>query len=280
VSVASESVAVSARAAKRAAPAAQAPAPDAAGAAYRALVLPILLVVAWELSTRFGLVNTRLLVRPSLVVARAWRELAEGGLLPQLGASLARDLLGAAIGSLFGVLAGSLMGVSRLGERVLGPSFHAAKQVAIFAWLPLMSVWLGTGETAKVVFIALAAFYPVALNTFEGIRSVSPQHVEVAKVFRYSPLQVFRRVVLPGAAPSIFTGIKVGLVYAWLGTIGAEYLLAAAPGVGNLMIEGRESFQMDKVLLGVILVGALGFAISALASRLEARVLGWRAARL
>jgi sulfonate transport system permease protein len=249
------------------------------GSSYRALVLPLLLVVAWELSTRFGLVNTRLLVRPSLVAARAWQELSEGGLVQELGASLARDLGGAAIGSLFGLLAGTIMGVSRLGERLLGPSFHAAKQVAIFAWLPLMSVWLGTGETAKVVFIALAAFYPVALNTFEGIRSVSPAHVEVAKVFRFSRLQVFRRVVLPGAAPSIFTGVKVGLVYAWLGTIGAEYLLAAAPGIGNLMIDGRESFQMDKVLLGVILVGAIGFAISAVASRLELRILGWRALR-
>jgi sulfonate transport system permease protein len=250
---------------------------DAAG--YRAFLLPVLLVVAWELTTRFGLVNTRLLVRPSLVVDRAWQELAQGGLFPQLAASLARDLGGAALGSLFGVLAGTLMGVSRLGERVVGPSFHAAKQVAIFAWLPLMSVWLGTGELAKVVFISLAAFYPVALNTYEGIRSVSPAHVEVAKVFRFTPLQVFRRVVLPGAAPSIFTGIKVGLVYAWLGTIGAEYLLAAAPGIGNLMIEGRESFQMDKVMLGVILVGAMGFAISTLAVRVEAKVLGWRAAR-
>jgi sulfonate transport system permease protein len=246
----------------------------------RALVLPLLSVLAWELSTRFGLVNTRLLVRPSLVVARAWQELSEGGLLPQLGASLARDLGGAGLGTLLGVLVGTLMGVSRFGERVLGPSFHAAKQVAIFAWLPLMSVWLGTGETAKVVFIALAAFYPVALNTFEGIRSVSPAHAEVAKVFRFTRLQVFRRVVLPGAAPSIFTGIKLGLVYAWLGTIGAEYLLAAAPGVGNLMIDGRESFQMDKVLLGVILVGAVGCAISVLASRLEVRLLGWRAARI
>lgn len=261
--------------------AASAPAKSAAQArpSYRALVLPLLLVAAWELSTRYSLVNTRLLVRPSLVLDRAWRELLEGGLLPQLGASLARDLGGAALGSLLGVLAGALMGVSRVGERVLGPSFHAAKQVAIFAWLPLMSVWLGTGETAKVVFIALAAFYPVALSTFEGIRSVSPAHVEVAKVLRFTALQVFRRVVLPGAAPSIFTGVRVGLVYAWLGTIGAEYLLAAGPGVGNLMIEGRESFQMDKVLLGVILVGALGFGISSLASRVEGKVLGWRATR-
>jgi sulfonate transport system permease protein len=243
----------------------------------RALVLPIALVIAWELSTRFGLVNTRLLVRPSLVIERGWRELNEGGLLPQLAASLARDLGGAALGSVFGLLVGSLMGVSRLWERVLGPSFHAAKQVAIFAWLPLMSVWLGTGELAKLVFVGLAAFYPVALNTFEGIRGVAPAHVEVAKVFRFTRLQVFRRVVLPGAAPSILTGVKLGLVYAWLGTIGAEYLLAAAPGVGNLMIDGRESFQMDKVLLGVIVVGAVGFGISAIASAVEARLLRWRA---
>ena len=249
------------------------------GDVYRALALPLALVVAWELSTRYGLVNTRLLVPPTLVAQRALSELREGALLSQLVASLARDLGGAALGSLFGVLVGSVMGVSRLGERLLGPSFHAAKQVAIFAWIPLMSVWLGTGETAKVVFIALAAFYPVAVNTFEGIRSVSPAHVEVAKVFRYTPLQVFRRVVLPAAAPSIFTGVKVGLVYAWLGTIGAEYLLAAAPGIGNLMIDGRESFQMDKVLLGVIVVGAVGFAISAAASALEAKILGWRALR-
>jgi sulfonate transport system permease protein len=253
--------------------------PRSSGHPFQALLLPILLVVAWELSTRFGLVNTRLLVRPSLVAERAWRELAEGGLWSQLAASLGRDLGGAALGSISGVVVGSVMGVSRLWERVLGPSFHAAKQVAIFAWIPLMSVWLGTGEAAKVVFIGLAAFYPVALNTFEGIRSVAPAHVEVAKVFCFTHAQVFRRVVLPGAAPSILTGVKVGLVYAWLGTIGAEYLLAAAPGIGNLMIDGRETLQMDKVLLGLIIVGSVGFGISAAASAVEARLLRWRAVR-
>jgi len=242
-----------------------------------AYVLPLVLIVAWELSTRLGLVNTRLLVPPTRVLAAAWRELQQGGIVAPLAASLGRDLGGAALGSLLGVLVGSIMGVSRRWEHVLGPSFHAAKQVAIFAWIPLMSVWLGTGELAKVVFIALSAFYPVALNTFEGVRSVSPAHVEVARVFSFTRAQVFRRVVLPGAAPSIATGVKLGLVYAWLGTIGAEYLLAAAPGIGNLMIDGRESFQMDKVLLGVIIVGAVGFAISALATSLETRLLRWRA---
>ena len=245
--------------------------------AARAYALPLLLIVLWELLTRFGLVNTRLLVPPTRVIAAGWRELAEGGIVAPLAASLARDLGGAAIGSLFGIAVGSVMGVSRRWEHLLGPSFHAAKQVAIFAWIPLMSVWLGTGELAKVVFVALSAFYPVALNTFEGVRSVSPAHVEVARVFCFTRTQIFVRVVLPGAAPSIATGIKVGLVYAWLGTIGSEYLLAAAPGIGNLMIDGRESFQMDKVLLGVIIVGVAGFAISAAAVACERRLLRFRA---
>jgi sulfonate transport system permease protein len=248
----------------------------ARAAAARACALPLLLLVAWELSTRYGLVNTRLLVPPTKVLGAAWRELEQGGIITPLAASLARDLGGAAVGSGLGVAVGSVMGVSRRWEHALGPTFHAAKQVAIFAWIPLMSVWLGTGEVAKVVFVALAAFYPVALNTFEGVRSVSTAHVEVARVFAFSRIQVFRRVVLPGAAPSIITGVKVGLVYAWLGTIGAEYLLAAAPGIGNLMIDGRESFQMDKVLLGVVIVGAVGVFIGAAATSIEARLLRWR----
>jgi sulfonate transport system permease protein len=228
--------------------------------------------------TRYHLVKLSLIVRPSLVVSTFLRELREGELLGQLAASLARDLGGAALGSAAGVLVGSTMGVSRFWNRVLGSSFHAAKQVAIFAWIPLMSVWLGTGELAKVVFVALSAFYPVVLNTFEGIRSVGPEYVEVARVFRFSRLQVFRRVILPGAAPSIVAGIQVALVYSWLATIGAEYLLAAGPGIGNLMIDGRETFQMDKVLVGVVLVGAVGAGISALASAVGVRQLRWRVA--
>ena len=242
----------------------------------RGLVLPVLLLATWELLTRYHLVNLRLLVEPGRVVATFLRELREGELLSQLGASLARDLGGATLGSAAGILVGTAMGTSRFYDRLLGSSFHAAKQVAIFAWIPLMSVWLGTGEPAKVVFIALSAFYPVVLNTFEGIRSVGSQYVEVARVFRFTRLQVFRRVILPGAAPSILAGIQVALVYSWLATIGAEYLLAAGPGIGNLMIDGRESFQMDKVLVGVVLVGAVGASISALASAIGAWQLRWR----
>lgn len=243
---------------------------------WRGWVVPLALLAVWSVVAHFKLANSLLLAPPERVLGRALEELRTGSLLPQLGASLRRDLTGFAAGSALGIAVGTLMGVSRLFDRLLAPSFNAAKQVAIFAWVPLISVWFGTGETAKIVFITLSAFYPVVLNTHEGVASVAREYVEVARVYRFSRWQVVRRVVLPAAAPSIFAGLHLALIYAWLGTLGAEYLLAAAPGIGNLMIEGRESFQMDKVLLGVLIAGAVGAALNGLASSIEKRALRWR----
>jgi sulfonate transport system permease protein len=234
------------------------------------------LLVLWYIATQYKLVNTLLVVRPDKVVTGAITQYREGGIVGPLLASLRRDLLGFGLGTLLGLLVGGWMGMSRVADRLLGPSFHAAKQVALFAWVPLLSVWCGTGETAKVVFIALAAFYPVVLNTHEGVRGVAPAYLDVARVFRFSRWQVIRHVVLPAALPSIFAGLHLALIYAWLGTLGSEYLLAPAAGIGNLMIDGRESFAMDKVLLGVILAGAVGAALNTLATQLENHALRWR----
>jgi sulfonate transport system permease protein len=242
----------------------------------RGFIVPLVLLAAWDLVTRFELVNTLLVARPSAVLQVFFEQWREGDLVVQLLSSVRRDLTGFALGSLAGIAVGSVMGVSRLADRLVGPTFHAAKQVAIFAWIPLISVWFGSEELAKVVFIALSAFYPVVVSTFEGIRSLGREHVEVARVFRFTPWQVFRKVVLPGALPSIFSGLHLGLVYSWLGTLGAEYLLAPGLGIGNLMIEGREQFKMDKVLLGVVIAGVVGFSLNALSSRLEARLSRWR----
>ncbi|KYF51490.1 taurine ABC transporter permease [Sorangium cellulosum] len=242
----------------------------------RGLSLPFVLLAAWALVGGYGLLNPQLLVPPRAVFETAIAKIASGELWEHLRASLARDLAGVALGTPLGLLVGGAMGWSRLVDRLLGPSFHAAKQVALFAWIPLMSVWLGTGELAKVVFIALSTFYPVVVNTYEGVRSVGIEHIEVARVFRYSRWQVLRKVVLPAATPSIFAGVHQALIYSWLGTLGAEYLLQAAPGVGNLMTDGRELFAMDLVLLGLIVAGLVGFGLNAVASAVEGRLLRWR----
>jgi sulfonate transport system permease protein len=243
----------------------------------RAAVLPGLVLGLWALAAQRHWVNPLIAPAPNVVLARALTALREGEIFGPLLASLRRDLLGFALGSLAGVALGGAMGASRWADRLIGPTFHAWKQVAIFAWIPLLSVWLGTGESAKVVFIALSAFHPVVQGTYQGVHAVAREYVEVARVLRFTRLQLALRVVLPAAAPSIFAGLHLALVYSWLATLGAEYLLAAGEGIGNMMIDGREQLAMDQVLLGLVIVGAVGALLNAVASRLERRTLRFRA---
>ncbi len=242
----------------------------------RGIVAPVALLTVWYVVARFGLANVHIIVRPWAVVETAVARAVDGSIFVDLLASLQRDMEGLLLGGVAGVVVGGLLGASNLIDRLLGPSFHAAKQVAVFAWIPLMSVWFGTGELAKVVFIAVSAFYPIAVNTEEGVRGIAREHLEVAKVFRFSRWSTIRTVLLPAAAPSIFSGLHLALVYSWLGTIGAEYLLAPGRGIGNVMIAGRQRVAMDEVFLGVIVVGLVGYLLDTLAGRLETRALRWR----
>lgn len=244
--------------------------------ALRGWVLPAALLVAWWAATRWGWSTSPLLVPPEKVWATAVDQVTSGKLFSALGSSLWRDLVGFTIGASGGLLFGALLGASRLAEKLAGPSFHTLKQISLFAWIPLLSVWFGLGDAAKVAFLSLAAFFPVVLNTFEGIRSVPVDLLEVARVLKFDRQQTWRKVILPAASPSIFAGIHLGLIYAWLATLGAEYLLVSGKGIGNTMIDGREHFWMDLVLFGVIVVGLVGFGLNWIAGRIEARALAWR----
>lgn len=237
-------------------------------------LFPVLALLAgWEAASRSGLVDPKLLPSLLTVAGRAGQELAEGRLAVDVAASLARDIAGFTIGSLAGILVGLLLGLSRLADRLIGPSFNAVKQIAIFAWIPLISVWFGVGEEAKIAFIALAAFTPVVVNTWEGARAAPPKLAEVARVLEFGRWRTLRLVTLPAALPAIFAGLHLGLINAWLATVGAEYFMTVGPGIGGLMTEGREHFHMDLVLLGVLLLGLIGLALNTLATRLEARAL-------
>lgn len=242
----------------------------------RGFVIPVLLVAAWWAAVHFGWSTSPLLVAPSKVYATAVDQVMSGKVFDALAASLRRDLIGFALGASAGLLFGALLGASRLAEKLVGPSFHTLKQISLFAWIPLLSVWFGLGDAAKIAFLSLAAFFPVVLNTFEGIRGVPADLLEVARALKFSRAQTWRKVILPAASPSIFAGIHLGLIYAWLATLGAEYLLVSGQGIGNTMIDGREHFWMDLVLFGVIVVGLVGFGLNWIASRVEARALAWR----
>ncbi|KVW12718.1 taurine ABC transporter permease [Burkholderia cepacia] len=243
---------------------------------WRGFVLPLVAFALWWAIASAHLVNSGLLVGPADVLRTAWVQATSGALGRALSASLAREACGFAIGAAGGLLLGTALGLSRLAARMVGPSFDTFKQISLFAWIPLISVWFGLGDVAKVVFLSLAALLPVAAHTCDGIHAVPRAYVDVARALRYSRFQLVRHVILPAALPSIFTGLYLGLIYSWLATLGAEYLLVAGSGIGNTLIDGSEQFRMDLVLFGIIVVGVTGWALNAIARAIERKVLARR----
>lgn len=239
-------------------------------------LLPLGLLAIWQAASVLQWVDPAILASPASVAVALGGGLLDNSLTTALFASLQRTLGGLLLGGSLGFLLGLGLGLWRPAERLLGPSFAALRQVAIFAWVPLLTAWFGLGELAKVVFVGLAAFFPLLLATQRGIASLPAQLSEAAIALRLSPWQRLRRLVLPGAAPSVFAGVRLALIYAWLGTIGAEYFMPSDGGIGSLMIGAQQLFRMDLVGAGMLLVGLTGALLAAIGQRIEAQVTRWR----
>jgi sulfonate transport system permease protein len=246
------------------------------GAWWRGFVLPCILVAAWAVLARVPALHNELFVPLDRVLTAAFVDQAGRQVWPSLAESFARFAAGFAIGAIGGVVFGLLIGASPVAERAAAPSFDALRQITLFAWIPLLSAWFGNGESAKIVYIALSAFFPAALNTHDGLRAIPVQYLELAKVLEFSLRQRLRRLLLPGALPSIFIGIQIALITAWLGTVGAEYMLGVGRGLGTFIAEARGQFRMDLVLLGVLLLALAGAVINAVCRFVFARLLKWQ----
>lgn len=247
------------------------------GSAWRrGLVLPCVLAIAWAALARVPVLHNELFVPLDRILTAAFADDAGRQVWPGLAESLVRFAIGFTIGAIGGVGFGLLAGVSPAAKRTALPSFDALRQITLFAWIPLLSAWFGNGESAKIVYIALSAFFPAALNTYDGLRTIPVHYLELAKVLGFSPRQRVRRLLLPGALPSIFIGIQIALITAWIGTVGAEYMLGVGRGLGTFIAEARGQFRMDLVLLGVLLLALVGFVINAACRLVFARLLGWQ----
>lgn len=240
---------------------------------WRALALPLVVLAAWEAGSHSGLVAPHLLPPLEDVAARGWNESRNGDLLTALSASLGRDLAGFVLGAAIGTASGLLLGFSRFAQNLLGPTLRVHRQIALFAWVPLIAVWFGAGEPGKIAFIALAAFQPSLINTWRGAQDIPHRYHELAAVLTFGRLDFLRLVAIPAMLPAIFTGLKSALIYAWQATIGAELFMTIAPGIGGVMMQGRQLFQMDLVLLTILLLGLVGAGFNALAGLSETLLL-------
>jgi sulfonate transport system permease protein len=242
-----------------------------------AAILPIFFIGLWSLASYLDWLNPKLIPSPWEVIQVAGQTVLQIEFWQGVGASLSRNVIGYSIGASLGVIFGVLLGSSKFTQWFFAPSFHVIPQVSLFAWLPLISTFLGYGNFAKLLFISLSVFYPVALHTLEGVSGISQKYREVAQAYQFPKSYTYRKLILPAASPQIFVGLQLGLIFAWLATIGSEFLLANyGVGIGNLVIRGREQFNVPLILLGMLVIGGIGVVFNSLLLKIERRVLAWQ----
>jgi sulfonate transport system permease protein len=241
-----------------------------------ALVLPVAIVAVWSLAARYELVAPQILPAPSIVWDTALGLIGSGQLFSELSVSLLRLVVGLAIGGVGGLLVGLLMGLSKTAEAYLAPTVRALWLVPSLGWLPFFMLMFGIGETLKVALIAKACFLPLMINSFDGVRAVSPKHREVARTLELGPFDTLRFVVLPAALPHLLTGFRLSLSKGWQVLILVE-MIASAAGIGYLMTWGRKSFQLDIVLVTMVLIGVVGWLMDRGAVAVQSRYAAWAA---
>jgi sulfonate transport system permease protein len=238
------------------------------------LVVPLALFAAWWAATATGAIKSYQLASPRDVV-RELVELAQTGVLwRDLGASIERVALGFAIALVLALIVGSLVGGSRLAERALDPTLQAIRAVPSLAWVPLILLWLGIGETAKITLVAIGAFFPIYVALVSGIRGVDRKLVEVGTIFGLSRIALITRVLVPATLPQLLVGARIGLTQAWLFLVAAE-LLAATNGLGFLLTDGQQTSRTDEILVAILLFAACGKLSETGMRWLEKRLVGW-----
>jgi sulfonate transport system permease protein len=240
-------------------------------------LVPAAIAAGWQAAASAGLVSTRFMPAPSDVLAAGFRLTASGELLTHVQVSFARALTGFAVGGAIGFALGLANGLSTVSERVSDTTLQMVRNVHHLALIPLVILWFGIEEEAKLFLVALGVFFPVYVNTLHGIRSVDPQLVEMGRIYGMSPWSLFWRVILPGALPSVFVGVRYALGIMWLTLIVAETISAQA-GLGYMAMQAREFMLVDVVVLAILIYALLGKAADSATRLLERAFLSWNPA--
>ncbi|MCZ1268868.1 ABC transporter permease [Paenibacillus taichungensis] len=239
------------------------------------LIVPVSLLIVWEVAGAMGYLNPVLLPTPSSI----WKELVSmtetGELVRHLGISTWRALLGFLIGGGLGLSMGLWVGFSYKTERLLDPSFQMLRTLPHLAIAPLFILWFGFGETSKLLLIAKGSFFPLYVNTFLGIRSVDSKLFDVGKVLQFSKWQMITKLILPASLPNIFLGIRLSVSVAWLGLVVAE-LMGSSAGLGYLINDARSFSLTTVVFVGIIVFAVVGKLSDSIIKLLEARALRWQ----
>jgi sulfonate transport system permease protein len=247
------------------------------GASLAPWVAPLLILLAWETAARSGVLSTRVLPEPLAVVKAAWSLIQSGEMWADVKVSTWRAVSGFAIGGGIGLVLGLATGLFKPVEIALDSTVQMIRNIPALAMIPLVILWFGIEEQAKVFLVALGVFFPIYVNTFHGIRSVDANLIEMARSYGVKGFALYRHVILPGALPSILVGVRFAFGLMWVTLIVAE-TISAQSGIGYMTMNAREFLQTDVVVVGILLYAALGKLADVLAKSLERVSLRWHPA--
>ncbi|HBC41820.1 MAG TPA: aliphatic sulfonate ABC transporter permease SsuC [Pseudanabaena sp.] len=237
-------------------------------------LVPVVAIVLWQLLSQAGVISDKILPAP-LDVLKVGIKLAQSGeLLKHITISGTRALIGFAIGGGIGFLLGLINGSFIIAETLLDTSLQMLRNIPHLALIPLVILWFGIGEEAKIFLVVIGVMFPIYLNTYHGIRTVDSGLIEMGKVYGLNSLKIFWEIVLPSALPSILVGVRFSLGIMWLTLIVSE-TIASDSGIGYLAMNAREFLQTDVVVFAILLYALLGKLADAVARFLESSLLQW-----
>lgn len=241
----------------------------------RAITIPVIILIIWQLAGVFGLVSKTVLPTP-LDIFLTFQELIKTGeLFGHLSISVFRAAAGFFIGGGLGIILGTIVGFSTRSEQYLDPSVQMLRTVPHLAVAPLFVLWFGFGETSKVLLIADGAFFPLYVNAFLGIRGVDSKLFDVARVLEFSKRKLITKLILPSALPNLLLGARLSLGVAWVSLVVAE-LMGSTEGIGYMIMDARQFSNTDIVFVGIIIFAFVGKFSDSLVRLLEVKFLRWR----
>ncbi|HEY1721676.1 MAG TPA: ABC transporter permease [Magnetospirillaceae bacterium] len=239
------------------------------------LILPVIVVIGWEILATQHLINDRLMPAPSKVWVTLVKLAQSGELIKHIIATLRRVALGFGFGVVAATVFGALTGYSHIARRLLDPSLQALRAIPSIAWVPLFILWFGIFETSKVILIAVGVFFPIYLALSDAIPAVDRKLVEVARVYRFSPAEMTARVLLPATLPAYFTALRSGLGLGWMFVVAAE-LMGASEGLGYLLVDGQETGNPTQIIAAIVVFAIVGKLTDWGLALLSARLLVWQ----
>ncbi|MCI5901036.1 MAG: ABC transporter permease [Blautia sp.] len=236
---------------------------------------PIKIVLIWKYAVMGGGISKLLLPAPESVFQNFILQCKSGQLLGDIAASLSSVVRGYLVGAVLGLIFGILMGFSMRVNKFFGLIFNGVRQIPGLAWFPLIILWFGIGDMAKIVLVARGTFFPVLVNTIEGVQNTNPAYLDLVRLYKVKKKDVITKIYIPSALPFVCTGLRLGAGMAWTSVVAAE-MMGAVSGLGFRITTAQQLMKSDVMLVDIIMIGVLGWVLDWILNKVTGRFDQWK----